>query len=415
MAILPTTFRLPEARLVQIADGLAVAVAASLPWSTSATGILVGLWLLAVLPTVDLAGLRREILTPAGGLPVLLVALGLLGILWTEVSWRTAFVGLTPFAKLLIIPLLFFHFRRSERGMAVLAAFLISCALLLLVSFIFSAWPKPFGFSGNKYGVPVKDRIIQSGEFVLGAFAAIYLAADFFRAGRRVAALALSLLAAAFLLNLSYVTTSRTALVVMPVLLVLLAVRLFGLKIAVAVVLAGAVLGVAVWASSPNLRKRVLVVVEEVQAYNTERKLSSPGARLHFWEKSIGFIKDAPLIGHGTGSIKHMFEKAAVGETGPWERPSANPHNQTFAIGIQLGLIGIAILFAMWLAHLSLFLSPGLIAWVGLMVVVQNIVSSLFNSHLFDFTQGWTYVFGVGVAGGMVLSGRSGASPQRPL
>jgi O-antigen ligase len=35
--------------------------------------------------------------------------------------------------------------------------------------------------------------------------------------------------------------------------------------------------------------------------------------------------------------------------------------------------------------------------------VVQNIVSSLFNSHLFDFTSGWLYVFGVGVVGGMVL------------
>jgi O-antigen ligase len=34
---------------------------------------------------------------------------------------------------------------------------------------------------------------------------------------------------------------------------------------------------------------------------------------------------------------------------------------------------------------------------------VQNIVSSLFNSHLFDFTSGWLYVFGVGVVGGMVL------------
>jgi O-antigen ligase len=34
---------------------------------------------------------------------------------------------------------------------------------------------------------------------------------------------------------------------------------------------------------------------------------------------------------------------------------------------------------------------------------VQNIVSSLFNSHLFDFTSGWLYVFGVGVLGGMVL------------
>jgi hypothetical protein len=36
-------------------------------------------------------------------------------------------------------------------------------------------------------------------------------------------------------------------------------------------------------------------------------------------------------------------------------------------------------------------------------LVVQNIVGSLFNSHLFDFGQGWTYVIGVGVAGGIAL------------
>ena len=40
------------------------------------------------------------------------------------------------------------------------------------------------------------------------------------------------------------------------------------------------------------------------------------------------------------------------------------------------------------------------------MVVLQNILSSLFNSHLFDFQAGWIYVLGVGVAGGMVLAAR---------
>ena len=37
------------------------------------------------------------------------------------------------------------------------------------------------------------------------------------------------------------------------------------------------------------------------------------------------------------------------------------------------------------------------------MIVVQNVVSSLFNSHLFDSLHGWLYVFGVGVVGGMAL------------
>jgi O-antigen ligase len=73
---------------------------------------------------------------------------------------------------------------------------------------------------------------------------------------------------------------------------------------------------------------------------------------------------------------------------------------------IQIGLVGAAVLWAMWIAHLFLFRGSDLASWIGLVIVAQNIVGSLFNSHLADFVQGWTYVFGVGVAGGMVLRAR---------
>jgi heptosyltransferase-3 len=49
-----------------------------------------------------------------------------------------------------------------------------------------------------------------------------------------------------------------------------------------------------------------------------------------------------------------------------------------------------------------LFLAASSASWFGLVVVTQNIVGSLFNSHLSDFTHGWMYVFGVGVIAGMV-------------
>ena len=39
-------------RLLQLADWLALGVVMSIPWSTSATGILIALWLVAVLPSV---------------------------------------------------------------------------------------------------------------------------------------------------------------------------------------------------------------------------------------------------------------------------------------------------------------------------------------------------------------------------
>jgi hypothetical protein len=44
-----------------------------------------------------------------------------------------------------------------------------------------------------------------------------------------------------------------------------------------------------------------------------------------------------------------------------------------------------------------------LVGWYGLVIVVSNVVGSLFNSHLFDFSQGWLYVFGVGTLGGVIL------------
>jgi hypothetical protein len=71
------------------------------------------------------------------------------------------------------------------------------------------------------------------------------------------------------------------------------------------------------------------------------------------------------------------------------------------------------VLLAMWAAHLLLFRGGGFVVWIGLVIVVQNVVASLFNTHLFDFTQGWLYVFGVGITGGMVLRKRD-ATPMAP-
>ena len=56
-------------RPLRLADFFAAALAASLPWSTTATGVLAVLWLLAIVPALDLACLRRVCLTPAGYLP----------------------------------------------------------------------------------------------------------------------------------------------------------------------------------------------------------------------------------------------------------------------------------------------------------------------------------------------------------
>ena len=177
-------------RLTGLADGLAIAFAVSLPWSTSAAIIFTVLWLVALVPTLDARTLRRVLATSAGGLPVVLVALAVIGMLWTNEAATMAdrWNGLTPFLKLLCIPLLIVQFSRSQRGSWVMVGYLISCGVLLAVSWVLVLrWylsPVWSAFPVQLFGMPVRDYIAQSGEFTICVFLLAKLALDDWRAGR---------------------------------------------------------------------------------------------------------------------------------------------------------------------------------------------------------------------------------------
>ena len=334
---------------------------------------------------------------------MLLWLLAAAGMLWADVAWAERFAGLDGFLKLLTVPFLLAHFRRSERAAWVLMAFLLACTLLLAMSYFLALWPGlPWRGVRSGLGVPVKDYIAQSGEFAICVFILLAIALSLDRA-RPWAGLGMLVWAALFLIDFLYLATARTALAVTVVLLLTFAFRQFGLKKGGLALLAAMLLAAAIWESSPFLRTRVGVVPGEVERYWNENASTASGERLEYWKRSVSFMAAAPVLGHGTGTIRELFRRSAVGETGASAQVSPNPHNQTLAIGIQLGMTGVVLLYAMWIAHLFLFRGPGLPAWIGLVFVIQNIISSLFNSHLFDFTQGWIYVFGVGVAGGAVL------------
>src|SRR5262249_3934454 len=164
MAGLSITDPIGRAKLASVADCLMIAVAVSLPWSTSATGILLVLWLLTLCPTLEWSDVRRELMTPPGGLPALLVLLGVLGMVWADVVLLARGKCLTGFFKLLFIPLLMVQFRRSDNGPRVFLGFLIACVALLTASWIVTIWPD-LPKTSRDPGVAVKGYIIQSAEF----------------------------------------------------------------------------------------------------------------------------------------------------------------------------------------------------------------------------------------------------------
>jgi len=395
-----------NARLLGIADALAIAVALSLPWSTSATVILVILWALSLIAMFDLRALRETVMTPAGGLPVLLVLLGALGMAWADVNAMARLDGADSYLKLLAIPLLLIQFQRSERGLWVLGAFVLSCTVLLVATALIMLVPPLSEALVRPDNVIVKNAASQSGEFVLCVFGLAYVAVDAAerRQWRWFAGIALIMLG--MLTSMAFLSTGRTALVTIPVLLVLFALKRLSARAAVAVLVGAAVLAAVAWSSAPYLRDRATAVWTETQNYLASNARNSSGERLAFYSYSLRFISEAPVIGHGTGTITKLFAEATAGKTGAAGSATTNPHNQSLAVAIQIGLVGALALWAMWIAHFMLFRAPGLVQWIGLVVVTQNIVGSLFNSHLFDFLQGWIYVFGVGVAGGLALRER---------
>lgn len=399
-------------------------MAALLPWTTTGVAIAMVLWIIAVLFTLDASDFLRSLLRPAAALPIGFFLLVVAGTLWAGGPWPARLHGIDPAAKLLAIPFLLHHFERSQRGAWAFIAFLVSCALVMLLSVIVLLEPGWKLGTSIAPGVAVKNYLDQSQEFTLCLFALALPLLSLLRQRRFALAAGCAALMLGFLVNMVFVVTARTALACTPVLLLLFAVRHFRARATMILFAVFAVGAISTWFSSPYLRERVLRTATEYRGYEgnflfpvpnasePDYRPNSTGLRLEYWRKSLHFFSGAPVLGNGTGSIRRLFEQDAVGKSGLAAEVIDNPHNQTLSVAVQWGVAGVILLYGMWLAHLLLFRGGGLAAWIGLLVVVQNIVSSLFNSHLFDFVEGWIYVLGVGIAGGMTLGARRLGRPD---
>jgi O-antigen ligase len=397
-------------------DLLAILIAILLPWTTSGVAILAVTWVVALIPSLDWRAFARSLKRPICTLPIALFALAAVGTLWSDAPWETRLFAVSPTVKLLMLPLLFHHYERSTRGIWVFTGFLASCVLLMTLSWIV-AFDQGLALKADAtYGVPVKNYIDQSQEFALCAVALAYPVITLLRAGKIRLAAALAAVALSFVVNMTFVTVSRTALVTIPVMLAAFALLHLKWRTSLAIFVAGILLATLAWATSPKLQWTTETFYRDYYFYKLQDEPTSIGIRLEFWKKSLRFFADAPIAGHGTGSTRGLFEQAAsdhrIGKIFASAQVIGNPHNQTLNVAVQWGIVGVVTLYAMWLYHLSLFRGEGLVAWIGLLVAVQNIFTSLFNSHVFDFHEGWMYVLGVGIAGGTVLA-RGGAPPAR--
>jgi len=157
--------------------------------------------------------------------------------------------------------------------------------------------------------------------------------------------------------------------------------------------------------SRRSLRLRLSYTIVEVQTYRSDNAITSAGLRLEFWKKSMSFRgRRAALWQTARARCRSCFAVPPKAGAAPraWRRSIRTI--KYLAVAIQLGIFGLIILIAMWVAHFALFRGSGLACLArpgdGLCRTSPHPCSIRICS--IPSTAGCTS-FGVGVLGGMVL------------
>jgi O-antigen ligase len=250
---------------------------------------------------------------------------------------------------------------------------------------------------------------VQSGEFALCAFGLAYAGLLLWGENRTRAILALSL-AALFFANVMIIFISKTGILMAAALLALLLLETQGWRRGLLFAVPAALVIVIALSFSPSAQLRFKQFLAGAEPLHENHDNFSTVARLYFWEQSRQLIASAPVLGHGTGSIAGLYRSLDQSKT---FGDVPDPHNQFLHTTLQTGLVGGALLIAMWVAHLALFWGSGPLRAMGLAIIVQNVLGSLFNSHLSTVTQGTLYCLGVGLVGALILGARLPVSPAK--
>jgi O-antigen ligase len=378
---------------------LAVLMGLSIPISTALTNIVCPLAILFLLAEGHYKQKFKIWRThPVVLLAILLFMVMLLGLFYTPVSLSEAGRMLDKYREILYIPFFILIFRDQQTRQWGLYAFLAAMGITLFLAYLMAitGWEVGKGTPENPF--IFKNYITQN---LLMALAAYFVAVLAWQQAQWRWLLSLIVLLAVY--NILFMSAGRTGYVILFCLIVLLfyqAYRFRGILLASLVLI---LLSVMAYSTSDLLRERINKIPKDMAAYEQGNKHSSVGYRFEFYKNSVGLIMASPIIGYGTGSFTHEYQKLVDKYD---LQPTSNPHSEYLMMGVQWGLIGVGIflifLYLMWYSSYYLKQQPALLAQ-GLVVTIA--VGCLINSLWLDTTEGHIFAYLIGVFyGGLQIS-----------
>jgi len=313
-------------------------------------------------------------------LTFLLLLLFLVGLIYTSAEYIEALKVLKKYRELLLLPVAVCLLHDNPRARIHCEnSYLAGSLLIMIISYamFFSIIPTA------KYGYSFLYHITHSFFMSYLAFVAAHRSIDAVSTRHRMFWGCVLLLS---VVNMFYVGTGRTGMLVFVVLIVLFFMqRLSFLKQLVSILLLVLLLAVA-FKTSDTFNEKFTAAVDEVQQFEQGHSRTSLGMRLDWWIDSSLMMKQKPVMGYGTGS----FEKEHTAYiSGTDIMVTDNPHNEFLLIGVQLGGVGLLVFVLILIFQLICSFRGGPPQSYYLQgVVVAMIVGCSTNSFLFDTHEG---------------------------
>ena len=388
-------FELPNLRLEFLARVFLIASFFSLPISTAATNVFMGLTLI----TWTLAGGYKTRVNQLSGNwfsygVVLLFAVICVGGTYSTGSTNEIFFQIHKYAKILFILPAITLLQDNKWRRYTLIAFGSAMLLTLALSLITVVWPLSFipstanGPTTNHF--VFKDHIAQN---LMMSFFALLLAVSALFAKDLTKKFVLFSLAILAVVDILFFVAGRTGFISLALNSFVLMFFLPGIKRKISGFIIFFIIATLTLQYSDNFRDRVELAITEFKSQE-KKELTSVGQRIEFFKKSIELIKERPVFGFGTGSYAREF--CRIADSAEWcEAGKFHPHNQFIAFLVQLGVIGfIAYLVFIAAAIKSAIYQPRPIQICGLGLVATLIADSMTHAPFFLVTEAQFFILG---------------------
>lgn len=148
--------------------------------------------------------------------------------------------------------------------------------------------------------------------------------------------------------DIFFILNTRTGWLIFIALTILFLFQYFSIKEKIIFCVVSVFLLVGIFYTSHSVRSRVNQTIQNLQRYDAveQNSRTSLGVRLDWYRNSIELIKGKPVFGYGTGAYETAQKDLIEGTS---TMPTTDPHNEFFLITIQIGIVGVAVLLALFI------------------------------------------------------------------